>query len=1481
MDHEKEIRLTMSTSSHTAQFKQLDSRIKSTWRRNQILQLVSGLLNFCRWAVPLFVLAVAIDWMTFLPSAARYAVLIALLTVGIYKAWNFGWRNLRRFNATHTALLLEKHHGGMESLLVSAVQLRDSSTSRGTSAAMREMTFRLAEESAVAVEPKKAVPFEKLKYPALIVVAFGLLITAFSVMNGPFATAGMKRILAPWLVAAYPTYTHLQFDERDLIVKEGESAEITVGVSGIVPAKAKLFLSTGKGRPRELELDISDGNCQYTIASASRDFRYRIKAGDARSDWHEVRVIPAPRIEKVQVGLEYPEYLQRDSDKIEALTLTVPESTTVHWDLTLDRPIRDPVLHRDGETPLPLKVSDDGRHLVIDEQVEASRGYSFSWVEKEHGFDFISPRYYLQVAADQPPRVELTSPESNVNALLGRQLDLAVRARDDHGIGEMKITYGVNLRPTKSVSLPVSKGSTEGEQTINWDYRDILPDLKVGDTVSFVIEVTDRYPTPDGPHKAISDTRRITFLTREEYLAQITRKTDRLLTRVRTSYRQERAAYALVTQLDPQGDTYLQTCQLEAIRQEMLRQQLNDIAIGVQDLLDDLKANNVTDAVESDTLVRVRDGLISIAENRVATAASLLREQTGAAENGTLDPTPATQIVNQAARELADLVLQRGIDFAREVLARESRMLAQEQAALRLLAIQSKQDDPTEALVKRQEELAVWTNHLIQSLRSGMRYDKRPISVLGLTRRIKELRSSGAEEKMQTAADLIRNGKLTEIAPLPSEIIAAFLSAEFSMRTGAEYAAIIEFRSRLESLLQRQQELRKQCEAFNDDEFATRQTDVVATQSEIQAILVTSLLPPVPTPRARLFDSTFPQPLPVEQLRSETEQTMAGALEQLKSGQRKLAIERQLQTEEKMIKFAKLLEFASLELSLRAQGLNSLVSTATERVTRIEDYEERQIDLLERTEEAALDEVNSQSLAEEQQFLMEEISEFKKELIGNAGADQDALPLLGQLELAIDITKNTIDPLKTNTPEEALELQEEAADALALGLEIALAQSDRLMMLQDLYSFQRSVGDASGWMEDIVDEQSDLVESTRSAKPEDAPKLIPVMTNLRQCYTDIAPILDLVAGRLDAGTPLLFAGTDLEDAILGVEDGDFIDATDAQEVAAESLAEVSVLVDAVQRQTGYVAEIVEFLHATQADAASMAFQQEQLKKKLILEKSNISTALTEQQLSLQQQAEIHGRKLVTATGMSTFAGPAIQMLAAQSLIKSGNADAALGQMELAEETLKTNAEELLLIITMLHGLPSIEATSASAEELILLLDVLAIASDQRDLSRESESTAPADLKTLSTRQGKLKTNIKKAIAGDTPDPKLVSANGAMTEATNAMQASDPDSTQRNHELANDALRHFVIEQALILETAKGVSASSDEPILTEAETDDLSLSVANFVSDFVSGEAPQDKKTEWEVLGERERAALNQNFARELPLEYRGTLKNYYERVAK
>jgi hypothetical protein len=116
-------------------------------------------------------------------------------------------------------------------------------------------------------------------------------------------------------------------------------------------------------------------------------------------------------------------------------------------------------------------VSADGRQIVLEEEVDASRGYSFSWSEKEHGFKFSSPRYYLQVGSDQAPRVELTSPESNLIAMIGRPLILAARVQDDYGLGKSSVVYRVNQRDESLIELNPSLQSRQGEQPVDWDYR--------------------------------------------------------------------------------------------------------------------------------------------------------------------------------------------------------------------------------------------------------------------------------------------------------------------------------------------------------------------------------------------------------------------------------------------------------------------------------------------------------------------------------------------------------------------------------------------------------------------------------------------------------------------------------------------------------------------------------------------------------------------------------------------------------------------------------------------------------------------------------------------------------------------------------------------------------------------------------------------------------------------------------------------------
>ncbi|MDP6187070.1 MAG: hypothetical protein QF863_07555, partial [Pseudomonadales bacterium] len=260
------------------------SCLHAVWRRKQRKHIIAGLLAMCRWGIPLFFIGMTIDRFAYLPSAGRAVVLVILLVASFHQAWKHGWRKLRRYDATQAALDVETQHGGLKSLLVTAVQFEGIEATSGTSKSLLEATREKAESAAEGVEPAKVVNFQALRIPLRIAVSLAVLVLVFAMFRGPFLAAGLARIFTPWTSIAYPTKTKLDLGSGDLVVKEGDRAQILVGLSGVVPDHATLFLRTGKGSPREMELEITDGSCEYIVASASRDFSYRIKAGDARSD---------------------------------------------------------------------------------------------------------------------------------------------------------------------------------------------------------------------------------------------------------------------------------------------------------------------------------------------------------------------------------------------------------------------------------------------------------------------------------------------------------------------------------------------------------------------------------------------------------------------------------------------------------------------------------------------------------------------------------------------------------------------------------------------------------------------------------------------------------------------------------------------------------------------------------------------------------------------------------------------------------------------------------------------------------------------------------------------------------------------------------------------------------------------------------------------------------------------------------------------
>ena len=151
----------MSDNTHSS----LNQCLRAVWHRTQRKHFVGGLLAFARWFVPLFFVAIIIDRFTYLPGWVRAIAALVLIAAASRTAWRQGWSRLRGFDATRTAREIEHSRGGMDSLLVTAVQFQQSGAAPGTSAAMWEFTQRKAETAAEKIPPQEVVTLRDLKQP--------------------------------------------------------------------------------------------------------------------------------------------------------------------------------------------------------------------------------------------------------------------------------------------------------------------------------------------------------------------------------------------------------------------------------------------------------------------------------------------------------------------------------------------------------------------------------------------------------------------------------------------------------------------------------------------------------------------------------------------------------------------------------------------------------------------------------------------------------------------------------------------------------------------------------------------------------------------------------------------------------------------------------------------------------------------------------------------------------------------------------------------------------------------------------------------------------------------------------------------------------------------------------------------------------------------------------------------------------------------
>jgi hypothetical protein len=1450
----------------------LASRLRRVHRREQGLNLTMGLLSLCNWMAILFLVGFAIDWFIRLPVFVRMIILVPLLVFPIIKAWQVGWRFFKPwFSSQCTAIKVEDHYQNLESLLVSGVQLSVAKAVSGTSTAMAARTVERANEAAKEVDVREVIPLNPIGWPGLL---GGLLLASlcgFAALDFPVFKTAATRLFAPWIAIEYPTRTQIDVEDGERIVKEGEGLSLVANISGEIPDSAEIILRTGTGKPRERKLAIIDKVCEYEARTVFRSFDFRIFAGDASSPWQTVRVISAPRIERAEVSLEFPEYTQRPVETVDALTITVPEGTAVNWELTLDCPVSKAEFRPADGKALPLEISPDGRSVTMQQVAAESRAYSFGWVDKEHGFSFSSPRHYLQVSPDRAPSIDLTSPAGNLFATLERDLDFAFRARDDHGIGEAFISYRFNKSGEEKVALPEPKLSDGSEQQIDWNYREALPDLAVGDTVTFAVELADRYPGADGPHRVRSDARRVQFLSKEDYLKQIEKQKVRLLNRIRTIYREERGVHDLVRHLNPSDDVFIQTCQLEAVRQDLMRKRLNALRRQMNDLVEDLAANNISDTEQSILLVQLSSDLQAIADEHVGQAASMLRELTAVSdkESSGRDPVLAIHMVNSAARELALLVFQLGFNDAADVMARELHATAQTQAALRLRTIRQEGSDighraGNEELAKAQTRLAAWCTRLLSATpRNKESTSTDALIAFNLSHMVNGLLRSGADAKMREAAALIPKADSEKAARLQEEVIASLLRAEFRLRRGAEYEALSTARDLFAALAAGQRKLREEGADMSAD-------NLVQSQAALLRQLHLRLMPQVPASRPKLYDVVAPSAPPVDDLLTAAEHAMQAALTQIEADDREAAAGHHQQAQTAFEKLAEIAGWRMEAMTKRAR-MKVAVTISEKQAAQLLTFEERLIALLEQTEDAADDETNTAFLVTRNQALADDAERFLRNIVlwkeAQTSSSEDDQPLIDCLSRVARAVGKATPLLKKNKPDDAIDFQEQALD----GLEEAAGLNEELTATRatfaDVLAMVGSALAPSPLLVEIEAEQSRLNVLTEKVNPEGRPSLVIPQKNLIHAVDAVVASLDPLAHRIESGTVMIFAKEDMDAAAIGLETDDIEDALDAQLFVVESLQKLRAKIDQATPEYRYILEVTENLYEIVPQSARIRTGTRQL-----LEKAEGAPDVA----AVKTQIKQFGDKAQKLTGEEGYVATARQL---ENAIDSGGAGAGTEDMLDAlvadTEKLQTLTDNLAYLITP----PPFGLELPEPEPEILLLNkVLGLAAHHNDLSRKTRTATPEQLPDFASQLRELEGQCAAFIPASKSHPNLIAAHLHLSEAVVKLEAADSVAAATSQHKAGEMLRYFVLEYALkyvvpLLDGGSGLPG----PPAEDAEPEEAELEL--FMPGALTGTKPKGGRLEWQVIGRRERAALNENFARELPLEYRAILKDYYERL--
>ena len=336
------------------------------------------------------------------------------------------------------------------------------------------------------------------------------------------------RILWPWHPAGMEKSTAvLKVTPGDLRMQKGNDLTIVATVENIIPKQVDLHLQSNRMSWDSTPMRPEDGeqNFIYFLSSLQEDFSYFVDIGEKRSRQYEISVFEMPRLEKLTVDYDYPDYTGMLSRMGEPEgDIIAPRGTRITLNATFNKPVSRVSLQFNDGTMVELTSMENSTTAVQPGNlsrhgsftIDKDATYTIKVLDQENLENVNPQEYFVQAIPDTPPRLTLLHPGKDRKVTSLEEVFLRASASDDYGLNNFSLHYSIAGNDERKVSLLIGPRqkpdlSIEGETLIYLE--DLL--VKPGDFVSYFLSAADNNGL-DGSHEVFSDIYFLEVISTEE-----------------------------------------------------------------------------------------------------------------------------------------------------------------------------------------------------------------------------------------------------------------------------------------------------------------------------------------------------------------------------------------------------------------------------------------------------------------------------------------------------------------------------------------------------------------------------------------------------------------------------------------------------------------------------------------------------------------------------------------------------------------------------------------------------------------------------------------------------------------------------------------------------------------------------------------------------------------------------------------------------